>query len=79
MASTASVKGPLKDRANARRGPRSGPDRASQRLSGRHDLTAIIMAAMAAHVMRALQLTAILAFRMRLMRQCLVTPPHAPT
>src|SRR3954452_1162158 len=78
MASTASVKGPVIGWSDACRSSASGPYRAPQRLAGRDDLAPVVMAAMAAHVMRPLQLAAIGAFGMGLVRQCLMAAAHAP-
>jgi hypothetical protein len=68
MASTASVKAQVTGEGEARRDPASDADSAPQRLAGRDDFTAVIMTAMAAHVMRALQLAAIGTFGVRLVR-----------
>ena len=76
MASIASVKGPLKDRVRARQA-RSGPNRGPERIaSGLGHLTSVIMAAMAADVMRALQLAAVLALGIGFGADCLVAAPH---
>ena len=69
MASTASVKVAVNGRPAARRGPESGPDSALQRLAGGDDLAPVIVAAMAADVVRPLQLAAIRALGVRLVRQ----------
>jgi hypothetical protein len=46
-------------------------------LAGGNDFTVVVMAAMGANVMRALQLTAIAAFRMGFGAQSLVAAAHA--
>lgn len=48
-----------------------------QRLASSDDLTAIVMTAMGADVMRALQFTAVIAFSMRLNRQGMMAATHA--
>ena len=79
MASIASVKvsvtiGTGHAQAAARR---SGADSALQRLAGRDDLAAIVVAAMAADVVRTLQLAAVGALGVRLVRQRLMAAAHA--
>src|ERR1700730_8678373 len=76
MASTAGVTGPVPGDSGSRRDPPSGPDCAPERLPGCDDFASVVIATMAADVVRALQLAAIAAFRMGLMRQRLVTPAH---
>jgi hypothetical protein len=56
--------------------PGSEPDGAFQSI-GRHDLAPIIMAAMRADMMRALELTAIRALGVRVRHQRLMATPHA--
>ena len=77
MASTASVKVAVKGGRRPRRGPASGADRALQRLAGGDDLAPVVVAAMAADVVRALQFAAIGALGVRLARQRLVAAAHA--
>ena len=57
----------------------SGPHGALQCLAGSHDLTAIIMAAMAANMVRALQFAAVRAFRMGLAAQRQMAATHTRT
>jgi hypothetical protein len=58
---------------------RSDPDSTLQRLAGLNDLATVIMAALAADVMRALQLAAVPALVVRLGRKRLMAPAHAGT
>src|ERR1700727_643600 len=69
MASTARVKAQVAGNGEACRAPASDADSAPQRLAGCDDFAPIIMATMAAHVVRPLQLPAIGAFGVRLVRQ----------
>src|SRR5271166_1435184 len=78
IASTASVNGPVTCRPEGRREPDSDPDSASQRLACRNDLAPAVVAAMPAHVVRTLQLAAIGALHVRLVRQRLVAAAHPP-
>jgi hypothetical protein len=57
-------------------GFRSESDGVLKRLAGRDHFTAIVMAAMAADMMGAFQLTAIAALRMRFVWQSLMAAPH---
>ncbi len=57
----------------------SDADDALGGLAGSHDFAVIVMAAMRAHVMRALQLTAIAALGMALGAQSQMAAPHAST
>ena len=63
-------------RLTARR--RSEADRTFKRLASRHDLAPVIVAAMAANVVRPLQLAAVAALRVGLRDQRLVRTPHPP-
>jgi hypothetical protein len=56
----------------------SGANGVLKRLAGRDHFAAIVVAAMAADVMRAFQLTAVAAFRMSLVRQRLMAATHPP-
>jgi hypothetical protein len=56
---------------------RSDPDRALDVLAGGNDFPTVVMAAMAADVMRALQFAAIAALGVRLDHQGLMAPAHA--
>ena len=56
----------------------SGSDRVLKRLAGRDHFTTVVMAAMAAYVVRAFQLAAVAALRMGFVRQSLMAAPHAP-
>jgi hypothetical protein len=76
MASTASVNGPVTGESKSRRDPPSGPNGAPERLTCCDDFAPVVIATMATNVVRPLQFTAISAFRVGLMRQRLVTPPH---
>jgi hypothetical protein len=58
------------------RGVASGANGVLKRLAGRHHFPAIVMAAMAADVMRAFQLATIAALGMRFVRQRLMTASH---
>src|ERR1700761_1214644 len=78
MASTASVKGRVTGAGRSRGGPASGADSAPQRFPGCDDFATVVMAAMAAHMMRTLQLAAIAALRIGFVRQSMVAPAHAP-
>ncbi len=60
------------------RGVASGADGVLQRLARCNDLTAVVVAAMAADVVRALQLAAVAAFGIGFMRQRLMAAPHSP-
>src|SRR5262249_14439434 len=57
--------------------PGSGADGGLQGLASPDDLAAVIVAAMAAHVVRALQLAAVAAFGMGFAAERLVAAPHA--
>src|SRR6478752_9951877 len=78
MASTASVNGPVIGWSDACRSPISDPYSAPQRLARCDDLAPVVVAAMAAHVMRPLQLAAIRALGVGLRRQRMVAAAHAP-
>ena len=78
MASIASVYEPVKAASGTRRFlPASGSDCALQRIAGSDHFTAIVMSAMAANMVRALELPAVAAFRMLFMRQRLMAAAHA--
>ena len=77
MASIASVYEAVKAVSGTRRYPASGSDGALQRAAGSDHFTAVVMAAMAANVMRALQLPAVAALGMLLRRQRLMAAAHA--
>ncbi len=57
----------------------SDADDAFGRFAGRHDFAVVVMAAMRADMVRALQLPAIAAFRMALGPQGVMAAPHAGT
>jgi hypothetical protein len=76
MASTASVKAQVAGDAEVRRDPASDADSAPQRLAGCDDLAPVIVAAVAAHMVRPLQLPAVGAFGVGLVRERLMAPPH---
>jgi hypothetical protein len=59
------------------RGGMSGADRVLQRLARRHDLAAVIVTAMAANVMRPLELATVAALRVSLLRQSLMAASHS--
>jgi hypothetical protein len=83
MASTASEKGPVVTdepelgEPAARRDAASDPDSAPQRLPGCNHFAPIVMAAMAAYVVRPLQFPTVGAFGVRLVRQRLMAAAHA--
>ena len=77
MASIASVNEPGTGVTERRRDPVSDPDSAAQRLPGCDDFTTIVMATMAAYVVRALQFAAIAALGMGFDRQRLMAATHA--
>jgi hypothetical protein len=79
MASTASVKGPVTGAPEKRRDPASDPDSAPQRLAGCDNFAPVVMATMAAYVVRPLQFAAVGAFGMSLLRQRLVAAAHPST
>jgi hypothetical protein len=59
-------------------GAASGANGVLERLAGRDHFPAVVMAAMAANMMRALQFAAIAALPMSFDGQSLVAAPHAP-
>jgi hypothetical protein len=61
----------------ARLDPASDPDSAPQRLPGCNHFAPIVMATMAAYVVRPLQFATVRALRMRLVRQRLMAATHA--
>jgi hypothetical protein len=73
------VNGPVTGEPEARRVPLSDPDGASQRLPGRNDLAPVVVATMAADVMRTLGLAAVRAFGVSFVRQRLMAATHAGT
>jgi hypothetical protein len=79
MASTASVKVAVTGEPEARRARDSGPDSASERLAGCHDFAPVVMAAMAADVMRPLQLATIGALGMGFLGHRMVAAAHPTT
>jgi hypothetical protein len=56
----------------------SGSDRVLKRLAGRDHFPAVVVAAMAANVMWALQFAAVIALRVGFRGQSLMAAPHAP-
>jgi hypothetical protein len=60
------------------RGVTSGADGVLERLASRDHLTAVIVAAMAADMVRTLQLAAVAAFCMGFVRQRLMAASHTP-
>src|SRR6202020_2130363 len=56
----------------------SGPNSVLQRFSGRHHFAAVVVPAMGADMMRALQFAAIGAFRVGLMAESLMAASHSP-
>jgi hypothetical protein len=59
------------------RGVMSGANGVLQRLASRDHLAAVVVAAMAANVVRTLQLAAVAAFGMGFMRQRLMAASHS--
>ena len=59
-------------------GGRLGPNRAFERFAGTHDLTAVVVTAMAADVVRTLQLPAIAALGEGLALDGVVATTHSP-
>jgi hypothetical protein len=60
------------------RGVASGADGVLERLASRNHLAPVVVAAMAADVVRTLQLAAVAAFGMGFVRQRLMAAPHSP-
>jgi len=77
MASIASVYEAVKAVSGTRRYPASGSDGALQRTARRDHFPAVIMSAMAANMVRALQLPAIATLGMLFFRQRLMAAAHA--
>jgi len=65
-------------RTEVTRGVTSGADGVLQRLAGGNHFATVIVAAVAADVMGALQFAAVAAFRMGLVRQSLMAASHTP-
>jgi hypothetical protein len=77
MASTASGKVAVAISQPLRGDLPSGPDRALQFLACGNNLAPVVMTAMAANMVRPLQLAAVRTLGMRLVRQRVMAAPHA--